>query len=206
MSNADVPALVLAAGAGRRMGGPKALVRVGPERVTLLDRAVGRIRAGGCDDVLVVVGAAVGEVAPLAGALGVEVVTADNWAEGMGASVRAGLAALGRRQPPPAAVLVTLVDLPDVTGEVVSRVLAAARAEPHLREVLLRAAYRGRPGHPVVIGAGHWGRVVGAAHGDVGARAVLASPRTTLVECGDLATGDDVDRPEQLERWRSEHH
>ena len=47
--------LVLAAGAGRRFGGPKALVDF--RGVRLVDRAVGLLRAGGCDRVLVVSGA-----------------------------------------------------------------------------------------------------------------------------------------------------
>lgn len=200
----QVPALVLAAGAGRRIGGPKALVRLDAGGPTLLERCVDRVRGGGCGDVTVVVGAAATDVAGLAAMLGVEAIPAPDWAEGMGASLRAGLTALRLREPGPTAVLVTLVDLPDVTAEVVARVLAAVRREPDPAGLLLRAAYGGRPGHPAVIGARHWATVLGAARGDVGAREVLASPQAILVECGDLASGDDLDRPDQLDRWRSE--
>ena len=58
----------------------------------------------------------------------------------------------------------------------------------------LRAAYDGVPGHPVLIGRDHWDGVVASAVGDRGARDYLAAHGVALVECGDLATGVDVDR------------
>jgi CTP:molybdopterin cytidylyltransferase MocA len=176
--------LLLAAGAGRRMGGPKALVR-DPDGTSWLLRAVSALAEGGCDGVTVVVGAAADDVRalvpPWAG-----VVEATDWAEGMGASLRAGLAAA---PPDVDAVLVSLVDLPDVDAAVVARVLDAGAGS----SVLARAAYAGVPGHPVLIGRDHWAGAAGSARGDRGARAYLAEADVALVECGDLATGADVD-------------
>jgi nicotine blue oxidoreductase len=72
-------------------------------------------------------------------------------------------------------------------------------------DVLARAAYAGRPGHPVLIGRTHWPAVSGTATGDAGARGYLAgNPAVELVECGDVADPDDVDTPDQLARARSE--
>jgi CTP:molybdopterin cytidylyltransferase MocA len=62
-------------------------------------------------------------------------------------------------------------------------------------EALARASYHGRPGHPVVIGRAHWSAVAAGASGDAGARDYLAGRDTVLVECGDLASGHDVDEP-----------
>ena len=118
----------------------------------------------------------------------VNVVVASDWAEGMGASLRAGLAATDTRAD---AVLVTLVDLPDVTAEVVRRVVAAATGPGDLA----RATYGGTPGHPVLIGRDHWDGVRATASGDKGARDYLAAHDVIAVECGDLATGRDVDTP-----------
>jgi CTP:molybdopterin cytidylyltransferase MocA len=126
---AHVRGLVLAAGAGRRMGGPKALLRRHPHERTLVERAVSLLHAGGCAGITVVVGAAAAEVTAIVTALGrdVDVVTCPDWDEGMGASLRAGLTALARSTHEGEgcvdAVLVTLVDLPDLTPEVVARVL-----------------------------------------------------------------------------------
>jgi len=190
--------LVLAAGAGRRMGGPKALVRLTDGGPTLVETAVARVVEGGCDRVVVVVGAAGDAVAALLEGSGARVVHADDWDEGMGASLRAGLAHLAQGDDDLA--LVTLVDLPDVTAQVVRRLLGAARGEG--RAALARAAYGGVPGHPVVIGRDHWGAVVTRARGDRGARDHLRETPHHLVECGDLATGRDLDTVGDLDDLR----
>jgi len=174
-----VQGLLLAAGAGRRMGMPKALVG------DWLDSSVAVLRDGGCSGVTVVLGASAGEASSRVPG-GTDVVVADDWDTGMGASLRAGLAALG---PDVDAALVLLVDLPDLSAAVVERVLAGDGGASALR----RASYDGKPGHPVLIGRDHWAGVVDSAHGDRGARDYLAAHEHELVECGDLATGEDVD-------------
>ena len=188
--------LLLAAGAGRRMGGPKALVRPDPRGPTLLEIAVSRLRAAGLGRVVVVVGAAADRVAPLAAAAGADVVVAHDWDQGMGASLRAGLEHVTATVPQARAVLVTLVDLPDVGPEVHRRVLSHTGPEP--AGALVRATYDGRPGHPVLLGRDHWPAVVDGAHGDRGARRHLATHPTTEVDCADLATGRDADTPADL--------
>ena len=181
--------LLLAAGAGRRMGTPKALVH--DDAGSWLARGVGTLLTGGCARVTVVLGAEAARARPLADGLETSVVVADDWAEGMGASLRAGLRALSGSPEP--GVLVSLVDLPDLVPEVVARVLAAG-PDP---AALARATYDGTPGHPVLLGRDHWPGVIRSAVGDQGARAYLASHDVTLVECGDLASGRDVDSPER---------
>nr|WP_281363817.1 NTP transferase domain-containing protein [Nocardioides daedukensis] len=170
---------MLAAGAGRRMGTPKALVD------DWLLRSIGVLEDGGCDQVTVVLGAAADRARELLDGTDVAIVEAADWAQGMGASLRTGLAALAGGD----AALVSLVDLPDVGPEVVRRVLAA----PFTRTTLRRAAYDAVPGHPVLLGRGHWDGVIDAARGDRGARDYLSAHEVELIECADLATGRDVD-------------
>lgn len=185
-----VQGLLLAAGAGRRMGMPKALVH-DETGTPWLTRSVQVLLDGGCDRVVAVLGAGADEAAPLLdGLAGVTVVRSQDWSSGMGASLAAGLLALDPAGTD--AALVHLVDLPDVTAEVVARVLAAGTTGA--AAALARASYDGTPGHPVLIGRDHWARVIESAAGDRGARAYLATHDVTLVECGDLATGADVDR------------
>jgi CTP:molybdopterin cytidylyltransferase MocA len=179
--------LLLAAGAGRRMGLPKALVT--DEGGSWLVRGVELLQDGGCGRVTVVLGAEVVRAGSLLVDLDVTVTVADDWAEGMGASLRAGLRSLAGSTHDGA--LVSLVDLPDLVPEVVARVLAAASGPA----ALARATYDGRPGHPVLLGRDHWPGVIETAVGDQGARAYLADHDVTLVECSDLATGRDVDSP-----------
>jgi len=183
--------LLLAAGAGRRMGTPKALVG------SWLASSVEVLRAGGCDSVTVVLGAAAEEARALVPE-GARVVVASDWASGMAASLRAGLAALAEQPHPAEAALVHLVDLPDVGAPVVRRLLdATAVADLPARRVLARATYAGVPGHPVLLGRDHWPGVVARADGDEGARGYLRRREVRLVECGDLARGHDVDEPDQ---------
>ncbi len=182
-----IAGLLLAAGAGRRYGMPKALVEGG----AWLRRAVATLTDGGCEPVLVVVGAQAEQVTPLVPDSAATVLAAD-WAEGMGASLRAGLAELIRSAPPQVqAALVHLVDLPDVDASVVRRLVALA--DPM---VVARAGFESQPGHPVLLGRQHWAGIVASAQGDRGARDWLAGRADLIVvDCSDLASGIDVDRP-----------
>jgi molybdenum cofactor cytidylyltransferase/nicotine blue oxidoreductase len=180
--------LLLAAGAGSRMGQPKALVH-DADGSSWVRHSVDVLRTGGCDGVTVVLGAGADEAVSLLDGLGVDVVVAHDWSSGMSASLRAGLASLHGSGADQA--VVTLVDLPDLNAAVVRRVLIEHEREGD--EALARASYHGRPGHPVVIGRSHWASILDEVSGDAGARDYLATRRAALVECGDLATGVDVD-------------
>ena len=179
-----VGGLLLAAGAGRRFGRPKALVDTGsgPWVLTSLDALTG------CDQVCVVVGAAADQVTALL-PLDVLVVSNPDHGDGMGSSLIAGLRACRSD-----VVLIMLVDLPDVTAAVVDRLLALARSAAAPRSLLARAAYRGVVGHPVLIGRDHFAGVINEAQGDHGALFYVRARPVELVDCGDMATGRDVDR------------
>lgn len=179
-----VAGLVLAAGEGRRFGGPKATVELDGER--LVDRAVRLAATGGCHPVVVVSGATALDVA------GASVVHNPRWPTGMGSSLRAGLDAM-----PPAvtAAVIVLVDTPWLGAEAVRRLIAA-----HARGAQLAiATYDGKPGHPVLLGRTHWDGIRGTANGDVGARAYLRG-RPDVVEVDCTGTGDpsDIDKPDDL--------
>lgn len=186
-SDTRVFGLVLAAGAGSRFGGPKGLART-PDGEGWVARAVRILHDGGCGDVLVTVGAAAEEVAALVPATAVAV-RVEDWAEGMSASLRAGLSAAQAEGA--TAVLVVTVDTPDLPASAVERVLSMAG---RLETALVQATYAGRPGHPVLIGRDHLDDVVASLEGDRGARPFLAAHGAVEVECGDLWSGADIDR------------
>lgn len=196
--SATTTGLLLAAGEGRRYGMPKALVSddAGPWS----HRAARALLDGGCGDVVVVTGAQAEEVEQLLelmpewGSGRVAAVRCGTWDRGMGSSLRSGLTALATRgRTVPRRVVVHLVDLPDVGAGVVARLLRAADGGGEQVTQVARATYGGRPGHPVVLGQQHWEGVLGWARGDAGARSYLRRVHPLLVECGDLATGGDVD-------------
>lgn len=186
-----VAGLLLAAGAGRRYGMPKALARLGGGRL-LVERGAATLREGGCDPVVVVLGAAADRVRAEASLGDAIVVDNPRWPTGMGSSLGLGLRAaleLGVE-----AALVLLVDLPGVTPAAVRRV--AALASP---DALVMAGYGPRRGHPVLLGREHWAGVAAAATGDVGARPYLVahSAAVRVVPCDDVADDRDVDTPEE---------
>ena len=104
------------------------------------------------------------------------------------------VAALAPAPSPVVAALATLVALPALTDAVVRRLLAG----PVGPDTLARASYGGQGGHPVLLGRDHWAGVRDTASGDRGARDYLAVHEVRAVECGDLATGRDVDHPSDL--------
>jgi nicotine blue oxidoreductase len=184
-----IAGLVLAAGGGSRYGSPKALVRLHGR--LLVERAAELLAAGGCDPVLVVLGAAADEVRAAAVLPGPVVLNPD-WATGMGSSLRAGLAALPAAAD---AVVVTLVDTPGLGPEAVRRLVAAGWATG-----AAQATYGGRRGHPVLLGRTVIREVAAAATGDRGAGPWLAAhpERVRLVPCDGTGDPRDVDVPDDL--------
>lgn len=188
-----ITGVLLAAGAGRRMGGPKALVRAA-DGTPWLRVGVETLLAA-CGDVVVVLGCQAQDAQSLVpDDPRVRVVVANDWAAGMGASLRAGLRELLQADPGPAA-LVHLVDLPDTHGGVATAVVAGAPAP--LAGALARATFAGAPGHPVLLGRDHWAPLVAWLDeaGDAGARGYLAARDVVSIECGHLASGRDIDAP-----------
>ncbi|TFC21880.1 nucleotidyltransferase family protein [Cryobacterium glucosi] len=202
---APVAGLVLAAGAGSRFGQPKALVR-GADGVPWLVRTVRVLRAAGCSPVIVVLGAEGAAAAALLTEAGLidaaapavacpdratVVVHAADWAEGLSASLHAGIDTVLGLAGAVGAVAVVPVDVPDLDAATVARVLDAdAGVTP---DSLRQAVFGGRPGHPVLIGRAHWEPLRAQLTGDTGARPYLLAHGVLPVECGDLTTGADVD-------------
>jgi CTP:molybdopterin cytidylyltransferase MocA len=190
-----VVGILLAAGAGTRFGRPKALVTDETGR-SWLARSVDALLDGGVEIVYVVLGAEVEATRHEVQDCCV-IVEATDWAEGMGASLRAGLHAVGLMPAAVHAALVMLVDTPGVGPEVVSRLMTKAAPD-----ALARASYGGVPGHPVLLGREHWDRVRESAYADHGARIYFKGREVELVECGDIGSGDDVDTQADLESRR----
>ena len=180
-----VAGLVLAAGEGRRFGGPKALVELDGER--LVDRALRVLREGGCDPVYVVSGAVDLE------ASGATVVANADWATGMGSSLRAGLAALPTDAD---AVVISLVDQPGIGAEAVARIVVRLGEG----QELVVASYAGALRNPVGVARPLWDGVAESAVGDEGARAFISRhpELVSAVECADVADPADIDAPADL--------
>jgi nicotine blue oxidoreductase len=164
-----IAAVVLAAGGATRFGAPK-------QRV-LLPLVLASLRATEVEEVVVVEGAFALE------APGARIVHAEDWQRGPGASLRAGLAALGAGVD---AAVVCLADGPLLSPGAVDRVLAAWKAGTG---EIVAASYGGDRSHPLVLGRAAWSDVP-----DEGLRAL----QVQLVPCDDLGSPGDVDTPDDL--------
>lgn len=179
--------LVLAGGAGRRFGGPKALATTS-EGTPWLRIAVDLLRSAGCDPIWVVLGAGAERAEALVPD-SARIVHASDWERGVSATLAAGLVAA--RAGGAVALVIMPVDTPDASASAIARVVAAAAGRP--REALVQATYGGAPGHPVLVGADHFDPLAAALGGDRGARPYLVAHSVLEVECGDLWDGSDID-------------
>jgi molybdenum cofactor cytidylyltransferase len=182
-----VVAVVLAAGAGRRIGGPKALLPIGG--TTFVAHVARVLDRPGVAAVLAVIGHGARRVEAEGGLpSGVALVVNPRPDDGMLGSIVAGLEAAAAQGAD--AVLLHPVDHPLVAPATVDRVVAA----------LLAGAYGGRRGHPGGFARATW-TALREAPPDRGARAVLADRPEWLVHVpGDEGCVAGIDTPEDYER------
>lgn len=216
-------AVLLAAGAGRRLGlGPKALLTY--RGTTLVEYLAAVLRDGGCDDVVIVLGSAAKTVRAATDLSGYRVVDNPEWDAGLSTSLRVGVTAAPREKAPTATeqaekagaekapagnvgepgagggLLVALVDQPGLTPS-----MAASLVTAHRPGRITAAGFRGTDGvlvhgHPIVFDTAMIRAAAAAATGDAGARALLRARPDLIdvVDCGDQSAGRDVDTPEDL--------
>jgi len=193
-----ISAIVLAAGASRRMGRPKPLIPLGGR--TILQRTLDHLRTARVDEIVVVLGHRAEEVLPALRGLGCRVVINHHFALGMSSSIRRGLQAV---HPRAEAVLIVLGDQPHIGSEVINRLVEGF----HRRDrSIVVPVFSGRRGHPVLFGRIFWDRLR-ALRGDVGGRELLNRyPREVYqVEVDDPGILADIDRPEDVKKEEASH-
>lgn len=188
----SVAAIVLAAGEGRRMGGPvKQLATIAGE--PLVRRAAKAALESRADAVIVVTGHAGAAVAAAVADLDVTVVANPDYAEGLSTSLRAGLAAVPAECD---GAVVLLADMPGIDAAAIDRLIAAF--DPARGALVVVATAAGRRGNPVL-----WSRrffpELATVTGDAGGRGLIARDPAAVVEVElGPAAALDVDTPEAL--------
>jgi CTP:molybdopterin cytidylyltransferase MocA len=180
-------AIVLAAGASKRLGRPKQLVEIGGE--PLLERAVRAALATAPCECVVVFDESADFDAALDG-LDVRLVRIADAATGMAASLRAGVAALGAAC---AGALIVVTDQPALDARHLQVLCTAWRAAPAFA---IGSAYAGVIGVPALLPRS-WFDAIATLSGDVGARELLRSrPDVIAIAAPDLAR--DIDTPRDI--------
>lgn len=183
----SVTGVVLAAGAGTRLGrGPKALL---PFRGRpLVEHVTATLLDGGCDDVVVVLGAEADRVRSAADLERCTVVDNPDWETGLASSFRTGVTAAGHVD----AVMIALVDQPRIESGL-ARILLGR----HRPGRITAAHYSNGPrvSHPIVFDIDHARKAAELAAGDSGARNYLRqNPQLIdLVDCTPFGDESDVD-------------
>jgi molybdenum cofactor cytidylyltransferase len=181
--------LLLAAGSSSRMGKPKQLLSVGGR--SLIRGAVDAAIDSGIGTVIVVLGANADKIQPALAGLPVHTVVNDDWKEGMGSSVRSGMAKLDALLNQPQGVIIALADQPGFSAGHVIRLLETHRGTG---KSIVASRYAERLSPPVFFTPGYFA-ALRTLQGDSGARALLQahSPEVGFVEAGDLG---DLDTPD----------
>jgi CTP:molybdopterin cytidylyltransferase MocA len=186
-------AVILAAGAGTRLGGvAKAMLKT-RRGLTFLDQIVLTAREVGLDRCVVVVGPPFGaEVAAHAGSLGLSIVENPEPERGMASSIALGFGALLELEDVIEAWLWP-VDHPDVRVETLEALIAARGSH-----VAARPTVDGRGGHPPLIARALFAELSRCESEPEGARSVLARADTIDVVVADVGAIRDVDTREEL--------
>jgi CTP:molybdopterin cytidylyltransferase MocA len=186
-----IAGLILAAGAGTRFGDESKLLAELDGRPLLEYAVAAQCAVAELERIVIVLGAHAHELLERVDLRRAEPVICADWHTGQAASLRCGASALAAAGA--GKVIVTLGDEPLLTPALIGRFVDQPGGS--------RAAYDGRPGHPVVLGAAQL-QALSELTGDRGARSLLHGG--SVIECGHLGSGRDVDTTDDLEAIRNE--
>jgi molybdenum cofactor cytidylyltransferase len=189
----SIPAVILAAGASRRLGQPKQLVRIAAE--TLLDRTIREVRNSGAQPILVVLGAHRDAIQAVVDLSWVHLVFNPNWEQGIASSIREGIDAAQELVADATAVLMLVCDQPKLTAEHLRALIAVY--EKTTEPSIVASAYAGIAGIPAIFPASQFQRLL-TLQGDAGARYLLRNPGCPLISMIFQGGEVDVDLPSDL--------
>jgi molybdenum cofactor cytidylyltransferase len=193
-----VAALILAAGASRRMGQPKPLLRWGDS--TLLAWEFEELERSTVDDIVIVTGAESDDVRRSLGRGAGHCVFNQRWPQGRAGSLACGARALlapGRETPD--VIVVMNVDQP-TRADIIDRLVRELRTGGY---EAVQPSYGGAAGHPVVLRGDVLPALAAATESTLGLRGVLEQHRPHLVAMDDEpVVRIDLDTPDTLEEAR----
>ncbi|HXB74389.1 MAG TPA: NTP transferase domain-containing protein [Candidatus Acidoferrales bacterium] len=193
-----ISAVILAAGKSSRMGSLKQLLPLGGS--TLLENVLTNLRRSQIDEIVLVLGFSADAIRRQTPLDGVKVVVNEAYGEGMGTSVRTGIAQVS---PQADAALVVLADQPFVQPETIDQLIRLYRER---KPQIVIPVYQGFRGNPVLLDRSVFPELLGLA-GDIGCRAVFGSHTENILKApvDDIGVLLDIDTPGDLETLRQAH-
>ena len=193
-----MPAIILAAGASRRLGQPKQLVRVGDE--TLLGWTIRVARESGLDSVFVVLGAHSEHILAAVDMSCVQTILNDNWEQGIASSIRVGVEAILEGDAEATSLMLLVCDQPRLSANHLrALIMAQTQAHEHAPgSAIVASRYADIVGIPAIFPASQFANLL-ALQGDSGARSLLRGSASPVVEVEFYGGEIDVDLPSDLE-------
>jgi molybdenum cofactor cytidylyltransferase len=196
--NAQVSAIVLAAGTSTRMGRAKQLLPLGG--TTVLAQTLDKVRSARVAEIILVLGAsaeAIRQQLPPSLLDGLKVVVNQAYVKGMASSLHEGLAALDQRSD---AALIILGDQPFIRPQTLGQIVDGYRRS---RAKIVIPSYQGNRGNPVLLDRSVFSEVM-ALEGDVGCRAIFGNHLEAIlkVEVEDKGVLLDIDDQDDYERLK----
>ena len=191
---AELPVLLLAAGASIRMGQPKQLLPWGDK--TLIEHQV-RLLVQTGNPVFAVLGSNYEMIIPLIEKLKVKIIINNDWESGMGSSVACGVSSLLRDLPYPSGVLITLLDQPLILAEHFRRMIS--EFIPGNQQIIASASQSGWIGVPALFDRHYFEDLI-TLNGDRGARKIIDNnlSKVTTIICEESL--EDMDTPESYRK------
>ncbi|MGH7081494.1 MAG: nucleotidyltransferase family protein, partial [Acetobacteraceae bacterium] len=170
------------------------LLIIGPSGKPIITRVVDNVLSSQARPILVVTGHQADEVEQALGGRPVRIVHAADYAAGLSASLKAGIAAVPPECP---GALICLGDMPLVTGRMIDRLLATF--DPDEGRAIVLPNFRGKQGNPMLWDRRFFSEIAGIT-GDIGARHLISRhmEQVAEVEMADEAVLRDIDTPEAL--------
>jgi len=188
-----VAAIVLAAGASRRLGQPKQLLRLDGE--TMLDRAIRLAIESAANPVIAVLGSHHELIRQSLSTSNATAIFNPDWEQGIATSIHAGLSAVEDTAPQSSGVLILGCDQPRLTAAHLRALVAAFKSQP--TPAIVASAYAGAVGAPAVFPREVFA-ALRALHGDQGARILLKLPPCPLCALPFPGGEIDLDLPADL--------
>jgi len=189
--------IILAAGASRRMGQPKQLLKMTKQH-TFVEHAILAAKGTICEQIVVVVGANAEAIQKVVALQQVPTVVNKNWQAGMGTSLQTGLQFLLEQTPDIAAVIISVCDQPYLSTTVFNQLIDKYQTT---NAPIVAANYGKKMGVPALLDRQFFPELL-ALQADEGARRIIQNNLSILATVEFAAGAIDLDTKAAYDAWR----